>query len=391
MNIGIDAKRIFFNNSGLGNYGRRFYRALAEHSPDDRFYLYTPRTVEDANPHLSSVIPANSRIVSPGRSWDWSPGRALWRSWRINSNLDHDNIRIYYGLSNEIPFGDRKTGNRTVVVIHDLIFLRYPELYPAFDAFFYRRKTYYACLHADFIIAASEQTKRDIVDFYQVPPEKITVIYPASDPSFYREEADDIEEFFNPPSDFMISIGAITPRKNLEKTIRAFDQVKDKTGLDLVVVGTAVGLGRKYLASIRDYIDRRGLNDRIHFLGNVPYKYLPSLCRRATLMVYPSQFEGFGMPIVEGLFSRIPVITSKGSCFPEAGGDGAAYIDPDNVDELAEMMLSLAEPSPLRDEMIEKGLQHNGMKGSAKIMTGYIRYEKLINIPPVFHADEVAS
>jgi glycosyltransferase involved in cell wall biosynthesis len=122
---------------------------------------------------------------------------------------------------------------------------------------------------------------------------------------------------------YIISIGAITPRKNLMKTVQAFNLVKDKHDLDLVVIGTAVGLGRYYLKTVMSFIEENHLSDRIHFLDNVPYQYVPALCKNAELMVYPSQFEGFGMPIVEGLFSGIPVITSKGGCFPEAGGDDA--------------------------------------------------------------------
>jgi len=358
MNIGIDAKRIFFNHSGLGNYGRRFYQALSQGNDSDSFYLYTPRKIADNNPYLNVVGESNSLVIEPEKSWQRIMSGSLWRSSLINEQLRKDEIEIYYGLSNEIPFGIKRTKARSVAIIHDLIFLRYPELYPSFDVFFYKKKTRYACKYADYIIAASEQTKSDIVDFYHTPADRITVIYPGTDPSFYSREAVDSKEFFNPSNDYIISIGAITPRKNLMKTIQAFVKVKDSTGLDLVVVGTAVGLGKKYLASIMDYIDQHSIRDRVHFLGNVPYKYLPSLCRNARLLVYPSQFEGFGMPIVEGQFSKIPVITSKGGCFPEAGGDGAVYVTPDDVEEIAGWIEKLSGAGTFRDELISKGLLH---------------------------------
>jgi glycosyltransferase involved in cell wall biosynthesis len=141
--------------------------------------------------------------------------------------------------------------------------------------------------------------------------------------------------------------------------VQAFHLIKDKYDLDLVVIGTATGLGRAYLKTIMKFIDKNSLAARVHFLGNVPYKYLPDLCRKAELMVYPSQFEGFGMPIVEGLFSKVPVITSKGGCFPEAGGDGAVYINPDDFEEIAEAIKNLMDSETIRKELISKGLHHS--------------------------------
>ena len=358
MNIGIDAKRIFFNNSGLGNYGRRFYKALAKKSSGDSFYLYSPKVISEDNPYLEEIHSDKNVITSPEKPWHSMLGGTFWRSRLINKQLQKDKIDIYYGLSNEIPFGIHKIKTTSVVVIHDLIFLRYPELYPAFDVFFYKKKTEYACKYADYIIAASEQTKLDIVNYYHIPGNKITVIYPGTDPIFYNEESVDAGECFAPERKYIISIGAITPRKNLLKTVQAFDLVKDKYDLDLVVIGTAVGLGREYLKTILSYLEKNGLTDRVHFLGNVPYKFVPALCRNAQLMVYPSQFEGFGMPIVEGLFSRIPVITSKGGCFPEAGGDGAVYVNPNDYEEIAVWIEKIMDSASMRDGLVDKGFRY---------------------------------
>lgn len=358
MNIGLDAKRNFFNNSGLGNYGRRFYRALAKNLDSDHFFLYSPRPVPADNPYLKEVDLDNTVIISPDNHFHKMLGGSPWRSGLINKRLAKDHIGIYYGLSNEIPFGSRNSGIVKVVIIHDLIFLRYPQLYPAIDAFFYKLKTRYSCKNADFIIAASEQTKRDIVEYYHVPENKIAVIYPGSDPIFYREDIIDAGQFFSTKRRYVISIGAITPRKNLMKTVQAFNLVKDKWNLDLVVIGTAVGLGRDYLKNIMGFIEKNQLADRVHFLDNVPYKYVPALCRNAELMVYPSQFEGFGMPIVEGLFSEIPVITSSGGCFPEAGGDAAVYVNPDNIEEIAGWIDKIMNSAALKDELVSKGLKY---------------------------------
>jgi glycosyltransferase involved in cell wall biosynthesis len=359
MNIGLDAKRIFFNNSGLGNYGRRFYRALAKDPGVDHFFLYSPRPVSKDNVYLKEVDTSSTEIICPDKPLQKMLGGSPWRSGLINGRLKKDDIEIYYGLSNEIPFGGKNSGILKVVIIHDLIFLRFPNLYPAIDVFFYKQKTRYAANNADFIIAASEQTKRDIVEFYHVPVNKISVIYPCSDPIFYTGNSIDIKEIYRNKRRYIISIGAITPRKNLLKTVQAFNLVKDRYDLDLVVIGTAVGLGREYLKTIMRFIDENHFTDRVHFLEYVPYQYVPSFCRNAQLMVYPSQFEGFGMPIVEGLFSGIPVITSKGGCFPEAGGDAAVYVNPDNYEEIAGWIDKLMESDSLRKDLTAKGLKYS--------------------------------
>jgi glycosyltransferase involved in cell wall biosynthesis len=380
MNIGIDSKRIFFNHSGLGNYSRRFFRALALNLPDDAFFLYTPREVNDSNPYLHEVLLNNSTVVSPEKAFHRLLSGSLWRSGLIRRQLINDNIDIYYGLSNEIPFGLKHSGIRTIVIIHDLIFLRYPGLYPAIDRTFYRKKTLYACKNAYRIIAASEQTKRDIIDFYDISEEKISVLYPGTDPSFYAETCVDSTDFFTTGRKYIINIGAITPRKNLLKAVHAFHAVKDKYDLDLVVIGTATGLGREYLKTIMKFIDENGIKDRVHFLENVPYKYVPDLCRKAEMLVYPSQFEGFGMPIVEGFFSKIPVITSQGGCFPEAGGDGAIYINPDNPGEIAGAIMRILDSETLRNELVIKGLEHAGKFMQDRIESSILEFHRRISL-----------
>jgi glycosyltransferase involved in cell wall biosynthesis len=378
MNIGIDAKRIFFNHSGLGNYGRRFYRALAGKLKDDSFFLYSPKAIPANNPYLSEIISRNSNVILPAGKAGRMLHGTLWRSRFIKKQLLKDKIGIYYGISNEIPFGLRRTDIIKVVIIHDLIFLRYPGMYPATDRAIYQLKTRYACKYADYIIAASEQTKQDVISYYKVPESKISVLFPASDPSFYADKCADSTEFFSTGRKYIISIGAITPRKNLFKTVQAYHSIKDKYNLDLVVIGTATGLGKPYLETIMKFILENGMKDRVHFLGNVPYKFVPDLCRKAELMVYPSSFEGFGMPIIEGLFSRIPVITSQGGCFPEAGGDAAIYINPEDPCEIADAISQVMDSGSMRNEMIMKGLEHAKKFTYEQIETSILEFHRKI-------------
>lgn len=361
MNIGIDAKRFFFNTSGLGAYSRGFYKALASQNIDDKFYLYSKDMNENnAYLHANIIQWENTQSISPTYFYEKLFGAALWRSYFIGNQLNKDKIDIYYGLSNEIPYGIEKLKTKSVVVIHDLIFLRYPNLYPKTDVFFYKRKTDFACKNANYIVAVSEQTKADIVHFLNVNPDKISILPPICKEMYAKNifPNSKIPQEFQPKKDYILSVGAITPRKNLLQTVQAFQLIQQKLDIDLVIVGTAVGLGRKYLAEIQAFISKHHLTDKIHFLGNVPNAYLPFLYQNAKMLVYPSQYEGFGMPIVESLFSKTPVITSMGSCFEQTAGGGALYVNGNESEEIAAAIEKLLISSSLREGLIAKGWQH---------------------------------
>jgi glycosyltransferase involved in cell wall biosynthesis len=359
MNIGIDAKRFFFNSSGLGVYARNFYKALSSLAIEDNFYLYT-KLVKSENIYLREVKKQNTTLVSPQHFHEKIFGGAFWRSYFIHNQLIKNKIDIYYGLSNEIPMGIEKQKTKSVVVIHDLIFLRYPNLYPAIDVFFYKKKTAFSCKNADFILTISEQTKKDIVDFLHINPNKIHIIPPNCNDIYVEKEKEAINlpknlQFDKP---YILSVGAITPRKNLLKTVQAFQLIAEKTGIDLVIVGSAVGLGKAYLAEIQEFIHKNNLSHKIHFLENVANQYLPTLYRNAQMLVYPSQFEGFGLPIIEALFCKTPVITSNGSCFDTTAGGGALYVNPNEITEIAAAIEKLLISKELRADLISKGFLH---------------------------------
>lgn len=381
MNIGIDAKRFFFNTSGLGAYSRGFYKALVSKATDDRFYLYSKK-VRENNPYLHSgeIKWENTKCVSPQNFYEKLFGAALWRSYFINNQLNKDKIDIYYGLSNEIPYGIQKTKTKSVAVIHDLIFLRYPNLYPKTDVFFYKRKTDFACKNADYIVAVSEQTKADIIHFLNVKPEKITILPPICKEMYAQNASSSAKNptEFHFKKDYILSVGAITPRKNLLKTVQAFQLIHQKLEVDLVIVGTAVGLGRNYLAEIQAFIAKHHLTDKIHFLGNVSDAQLPSLYQNAKMLVYPSQYEGFGMPIVESLFSKTPVITSLGSCFDGTAGGGALYVNPNEITEIADSIEKLLINNALRENLIIAGFQHVQQFSAENIANEIFRFHSSI-------------
>jgi glycosyltransferase involved in cell wall biosynthesis len=352
MRIGFDAKRAFNNTSGLGNYSRFVISGLSRLFPENQYRLFTPKQAErfrsfyPPKPNVSVVEPLGLNAKVPG----------FWRSFNLIPDLKRQQVEIYHGLSNELPAGLRKAGIKSVVTIHDLIFLRFPEFYKPFDRLIYRRKFAAACRNADKIVAISEQTKADIVRFFGTDPNRIEVIYQDCDPTFHVAPAADflvsVKRKYQLPEQYLLCVGTLEKRKNQLQLLQAWHQ--SGAALELVFVGRAT----TYTQQLHDYIAQNNLADKVHFLPYVPFQELPSIYRLATLFAYPSVFEGFGIPILEALNCEVPVITSTGSCFSEAGGDAARYVAPGDLPALASAIREISENAAIRQEMKEKGIMH---------------------------------
>ncbi len=351
MKIGFDGKRATQNFTGLGNYSRYILKLLANKYPADEYEVYSPKPLDgrlagDFNsiPSIHFKYPNNSLL----KSW--------WRSFGIVNDLKKDEIEIYHGLSNELPFGIKKSGIKSIVTLHDLIFLRYPQYYNWLDCKIYKFKSQYACNHADKIIAISEQTKRDMISFLNISEDKIEVIYQNCDPIFHREASLDekaqVHSAYQLPGKYLLNVGTIEPRKNLMLIAKALKEVD--AGIHLVVIGRET----PYTQKVKGFINQNGLENRVHFLKNIPFKDLPAIYQQAEIFIYPSEFEGFGIPIVEALHSRIPVIAATGSCLEEAGGPGSIYVDPKDHKALAESINTLLQSQGKRQTMIELSKEH---------------------------------
>ena len=363
MNIGFDAKRAYQNTTGLGHYSRTLIHSLATFFPENEYYLFAPI--------LSSLFDTaafkNMHRVTP-TSFPSSLLRAAWRSSWMKKDLQKNGITVYHGLSHEIPFGIRSAGIRSVVTIHDLIHERNPEQYNRFDVSIYQKKFRYACTHADTVIAISEQTKKDIIEFYKTPADKITVCYQSCNPSFRSvvtdEEKQRIRKLYGLPDRFFLYVGSIIERKNLLTICKALQQLENKIDIPLVVIGD----GGKYKQIVKDFIQKKGISKRVIFLSEDPgikllpsyrsAKDFPAIYQLATCLIYPSLFEGFGIPVLEALCSGLPVITSNLSCLPETGGDAACYVDPFNAEQIAAAILQISHESILVEEMKKKGWLH---------------------------------
>jgi glycosyltransferase involved in cell wall biosynthesis len=349
MKIGFDAKRAFENRSGLGNYSRDIITSLIDFYPENDYLLFAPNkttTLIDNKYYEKKTINPNKKTRL---------GKSYWRSFSMKKDIKIHDIDIFHGLSNELPLGINKISVKKIVTIHDLIFLRYPNLYNLIDREIYKYKFRKACLAADKLIAISEQTKKDIIEYYKIPENKIEILYQSCNKNFTKkvseEEKKKIRHKYNLPENFILSVGTIEQRKNILTAIKALYYYDINTNLVLV------GRKTKYFTYIRNFIEKHKLNGRIFIIDNVESLDLPAIYQMAELFIYPSLYEGFGIPIIEAFNSGTPVITSNMGAMSEIGGEAAVLVNPLNSKEIGSALKSLMENSQLRNQFIAKGFE----------------------------------
>lgn len=333
MRIGFDAKRAFSNFTGLGNYSRSTIKILADNFPQHSYYLYNPKVPDENQIHFLN-LPKHSEVhirIPKGFIYQLFP--SLWRRVGITKDLLHDKIDLYHGLSHELPVGIEKSKVPSIVTIHDLIFLRYPEFYKATDRKIYTSKFKHACDVADLIIAISEQTKKDIIHFFNIDERKIRVIY-QSCADIFHQQVDDlmlmkVRVKYKLPQKFLLNVGTIEKRKNVMLILKSLKNLTEE--IPLVIIGRATS----YVEELKDYLRIHNLEHRVIFLHKIEFEELPILYHLSEIFIYPSRFEGFGIPIIEALQCGVPVIAAKGSCLEEAGGPSTIYVSPDSVDEMS--------------------------------------------------------
>lgn len=355
LNIAFDAKRAVCNNTGLGNYSRLVIDVLSNYFPLNTYKLYSP--VDQKNDRLQPLlIKKNISMAYPDKAF-WRKMSSIWRISSISSQLIRNKIDLFHGLSNELPLNIKSSKIPSVVTIHDLIFRHFPQYYKPIDRTIYDYKFRKAAQNATRIIAISECTRRDLIEMYNINPNKIDVVYQGCDQLFKKpiltEEKNYIKNKYGLNNRFIISVGTIESRKNQLLAVKALKGLP--CDIDLVIVGRRT----PYTIDIDNYIaTQRGIASRIKILEGVPFKDLPILYSLAEFSSYTSRFEGFGIPIIESISTGTPVIAATGSCLEEAGGGGGIYVNPDNVDQYIEEARILLNDNDHRNKLVEIGQQH---------------------------------
>ncbi len=352
MKIGFDAKRYFNNQTGLGNYSRWLINGVSQNT-NFECDLYTPKKAVSKLTDIHYPEGLNKLIPS------------LWRSKFICSDLRKNGVSVYHGLSNELPFGIHKTGIKSVVTIHDLINKRYPEYYNSIDRRIYDRKLRYAQHAADRIVVPSEQTKTDLIKYYHTPANKIQVI-PLSIPP--RGKRANVEFAYDKP--YMLCVSSFSKRKNLVNLVLAY--MATSSDIHLVIAGKKGDTYAEIANLCKD-------NEKIQLMNDVTSDKLGLLYDKAQFCIYPSVFEGFGIPILEAFSYGKTVATSNVSSMPEVGGDAVQYFDPLSVQSISIALLEL-----LRDEkrsFLESKIESQLKKFNNDVLISRYSslYEELLN------------
>ena len=349
MIIGFDAKKAAKNYTGIGNYSRRCIKALSEYSPENALVLFAPK---DGKAWGNLLLSDNIIKLCPFKGIFYE----IWRNLFLPHIIRRKNIDIYHGLSNELPIGMSKSHSKSVVTIHDLIFLRHPETYKWTARKILQFKTRYACKSADHIITVSKRTKDDIIELYHIDKNKITVVYQSINPVFFdvvsSEDMERCKRKYMLPAKYLLCVGTIEKRKNQEVIIKALTELDDS------IHAVLVGKKTTYQDELLDITRNVEVQNRVHILNHVSSDELPSFYQMASVFCLMSVYEGFGIPVAEAIASGVPVIAASGSCLEEAGGPDSIYGDACDHHALAVSIKKVMDNPQFKRLMIEKGKEY---------------------------------
>ncbi|MFT5815558.1 MAG: glycosyltransferase involved in cell wall biosynthesis [Psychroserpens sp.] len=343
IRIALDIHTIGQQATGNETYISGLLNAFKKHPQTDlHFTYYHSRSLKDKK------WPGTYKKLSPQSPFLRIPLSTPYALYRDNIDVSH--FQYFHPLLSPCP---------AVVTIHDLSFEHHPEFFSPLMRNALRYLAPIMAKRAAHIITVSKATKQDLIEKYKLPSDKISVIYNSTSSSFHNQYKHSllIERIarFNLPRPFVVSVGNLGPRKNQHRLIRCFSNLVENGDIDfdLVLVGQPV-----YKANaILDEIKKTKAKGRIHVTGFVNQDELVALYNLAMFSIYPSLFEGFGLPILESMACGTPVITSNCSCMPEIAKDAALLINPRDDDDLSSAMLELSTNSALREKLVTSGLQ----------------------------------
>jgi glycosyltransferase involved in cell wall biosynthesis len=346
MRIAIDARKL--RDFGIGTYIRNILIELSRLDRETEYVvLCRPDDVDSGD-----VLGRNFRMVPEA-----APTYSIAEQFKIPLALARESIRMVHEPHYVLP---PLVQCRSVVTIHDCIHLMFPEYLPNRLGYYYAKASMWtATRKADRILTVSEASKRDILRFFDVAPDRVSVIHNAIDERFLApadaERMDLVRQRYQLDHPFVLYVGNIKPHKNIERLIAAFARARGQLGNDvkLIIVGDEIS---KY-PGLRQSVHKHKLDKFVRFLGFQPMETLAAFYRLARAFVFPSLYEGFGLPPLEAMACGTPVITSNVSSLPEVAGGAALLVDPYDEEAIASAMVRAVTDETLRAELIEKGKQ----------------------------------
>lgn len=342
----LDARTATAHFPGIGRYVASLARALPDLLTEDEQLVVLHRSGQGALADLRPAPDSGVRLVESGAS-----PFSLRQQWTVPAALRSAGAEVYHSAYYVMAY---RSGLPTVLTMYDLIPLLFPQYTSARARLLFRWMAGAALRSAARVIAISGATRDDVLATYRVAPEKVAVVPLAADPVFCPQPSAAVRtaaEGYGLPGEYVLYLGSNKPHKNLVGLIRAWSRIQP-TALPLVIAGA---WDDRYPES-RQEADALGMGDQVRFLGPVPDSDLPALYSGASLFVFPSEYEGFGLPVLEAMACGTPVVCSNESSLPEVAGEAALYVDPTDEESIAQGIGELLEDPDLCRELRERGL-----------------------------------
>ncbi len=350
LRVAIDCSSIPRQMAGAGVYTYQLVRALAETPGEERIIAFARQGLFD------EIAARQKRLHVVHVDPSSRPARLAWEQTVLPLLLRRLRVRVLHSPHHTTPAA--LPGVRRVVTVHDVTFMILPQRYPLVRRLYMEGLTRAAVRVADAIITPSQAVRRDVIERLGVPGERVVAVPEAAGPQYVPvEDADALGRLrwkHHLPTTFILSVGSLEPGKNRGRLLRAYARLR-QAGVDcpLVIAGQAAWRFERDF----ELVGRLGLDEHVRFLGYVPDEELPGLYSAATLFVFPSLYEGFGLPVLEAMACGAPVVTSKGSALEEVAGDAALLVDPLDTDALAAAMRRLLSDEAFRGRLRARGLE----------------------------------
>lgn len=347
MRIGVNTRLLLYNKlEGIGRFTHELLSRIVSANPEHEFYFFFDRPFHDEFVYASNVHPV---VLGPQARHPFLYN--LFADVAVPLALKRYKIDVYFSPDG---LGATRTKVPTVLAFHDLAFVHFPQYISKLDKWHYHRYFPRFARKADHIVAVSEYTKQDLIEQYHLPPDKISVVYNGVNDQYKPlpvEEQEKVKKQYTDGCEYFIFVSAIHPRKNVINLLKAFVKFKrfQKTRMKLVMVGRMAWKTNE----IEEAKELMPFKDDVVWTGYLEVTELSRLMGAAYALVYPSFFEGFGIPIADAMACNTPVITSNVSSMPEVGGDAALYVDPNSVEDITAKLNFIYKDERLRNQLAD--------------------------------------